>query len=82
VASQSQGQSESSQFPSPYGSSEEHTGAGSSSRDAVAGAGGGGGTPGKDVKRTFGFGEALGLSEKKATPDTTRSGVTFGFGTR
>lgn len=82
VASQSQGQSDSSQFPSSCGSSEEHTGAGSSSRDAVAGTGGGGGTPGKQVKRTLGFGEALGLSEKKATPDTTRSGVTFGFGTR
>jgi hypothetical protein len=37
-------------------------------------------TPIKEVQRTFGFGEALGLSEKKATPDV--SGVTFGFGTR
>ena len=36
-------------------------------------------TPIKEVQRTFGFGEALGLSEK-ATPDV--SGVTFGFGTR
>ena len=80
--SQLQTQSESSQLPSTSGSSEEHTGAGSSSRNAVAGTGGGGGTPGKEVKRTLGFGEALGLSEKTATPDTTRSGVTFGFGTR
>ena len=37
-------------------------------------------TPVKEGQRTFGFGEALGLSEKKATPDV--SGVTFGFGTR
>ena len=79
VASQSQGLSDSTQSPAAGGSSEEHTG---SSRDVGAGTGGGGGTPGKEVKRTFGFGEALGLSEKKATPDTTRSGVTFGFGTR
>jgi len=35
----------------------------------------------KDAQRTFGFGEALGLSEKKATPDM-KSTVTFGFGTR
>ena len=35
----------------------------------------------KDAQRTFGFGEALGLSEKKPTPDM-KSTVTFGFGTR
>lgn len=39
-----------------------------------------GGTPVKDTKRTFGFGEALGLSEKKVAD--VKTGVTFGFGTR
>jgi hypothetical protein len=75
---QTQSDSISSQYPPASGSSGAHTG--SSSRDAGAGVSVTT-TPGKEARRTFGFGEALGLSEKKATPDT-RSGVTFGFGTR
>jgi hypothetical protein len=71
-------QSDSSQYPPASGSSGNTE---SSSGDAGAGTGTALGTPGKEARRTFGFGEALGLSEKKATPDT-RSGVTFGFGTR
>lgn len=38
-------------------------------------------TPLKEGQRINGFGDALGLLEKKAMPDVD-SGVTFGFGTR
>jgi hypothetical protein len=76
-----QSDSDSSHYPPASGSSGEHPGTSSKDTDIGADTSAGIGTPGKEARRTFGFGEALGLSEKKATPDT-RSGVTFGFGTR